>query len=299
MGRWGSRDPLGERGGLNLYVFVRNDSINLIDPLGWWDLIQSTRYFHGQPIKTPQLEGPDLQSIWNKVTSYDPNEQIPAAIGLNAGLFFGLYLERGIIFGANSAAILFPDTCEIGFYAVTAGLGDAAKEGRRMIREDKGKDFERLGLAASLGGGAEVAIWVGNNNPRTASAKSFEGTFHTASFGFPAGAGASGYIGDRSETTGGNWIGGTLTGAVGGGSAMVDWKYTFITGDYSSSVVQLENYETGKCLCHIVRNALKEAGVKNVQQAINEGGYQELLEKIVMDVQKKEIVPPLLPPSKY
>jgi RHS repeat-associated protein len=34
LGRWLSRDPLGERGGLNLYGYVENDPINGSDPLG-------------------------------------------------------------------------------------------------------------------------------------------------------------------------------------------------------------------------------------------------------------------------
>lgn len=33
-GRWLSRDPLGEAGGLNLYGFVGNDPVDLIDPTG-------------------------------------------------------------------------------------------------------------------------------------------------------------------------------------------------------------------------------------------------------------------------
>jgi len=33
-GRWPSRDPIGERGGVNLYGFVRNDSLRLTDLLG-------------------------------------------------------------------------------------------------------------------------------------------------------------------------------------------------------------------------------------------------------------------------
>ena len=34
IGRWITRDPLGEVGGINLYGFVHNDPVNLVDPLG-------------------------------------------------------------------------------------------------------------------------------------------------------------------------------------------------------------------------------------------------------------------------
>jgi len=33
-GRWPSRDPIGERGGVNLYGFVGNDGVNYWDNLG-------------------------------------------------------------------------------------------------------------------------------------------------------------------------------------------------------------------------------------------------------------------------
>ncbi len=36
-GQWASRDPLGEQGGVNLYAFCRNNSVNYIDPLGLRD----------------------------------------------------------------------------------------------------------------------------------------------------------------------------------------------------------------------------------------------------------------------
>ena len=33
-GRWPSRDPIGEEGGINLYGFVGNDGVNWVDMLG-------------------------------------------------------------------------------------------------------------------------------------------------------------------------------------------------------------------------------------------------------------------------
>ena len=38
LGRWLSRDPIEEDGGMNLYAYVANNPINGIDPLGLWNL---------------------------------------------------------------------------------------------------------------------------------------------------------------------------------------------------------------------------------------------------------------------
>lgn len=39
LGRWMSRDPIGEKGGLNLYGYVGNRAVGAVDPLGLTDLI--------------------------------------------------------------------------------------------------------------------------------------------------------------------------------------------------------------------------------------------------------------------
>ena len=43
LGRWLSRDPIEEQGGLNLYGFVNNDPVNAYDTLGLWKEYKKTR----------------------------------------------------------------------------------------------------------------------------------------------------------------------------------------------------------------------------------------------------------------
>jgi RHS repeat-associated protein len=39
LGRWLNRDPIAERGGLNLYEYSANDAVNRIDPLGLFEVL--------------------------------------------------------------------------------------------------------------------------------------------------------------------------------------------------------------------------------------------------------------------
>ena len=53
FGRWIGRDPIGERGGLNLFGYVRNNPISWIDPMGLG--IQPVPYWTGDPWEDPLL----------------------------------------------------------------------------------------------------------------------------------------------------------------------------------------------------------------------------------------------------
>ena len=46
-GRWPSRDPIEEQGGINLYGFVGNDGVNRWDYLGLLDSTEALRHFKG------------------------------------------------------------------------------------------------------------------------------------------------------------------------------------------------------------------------------------------------------------
>jgi RHS repeat-associated protein len=63
--RWLNRDPLGERGGLNLYGFVGNDAANLFDPLGLlihWHHLLPKAVFTQETLQALGLSGLDIHA---------------------------------------------------------------------------------------------------------------------------------------------------------------------------------------------------------------------------------------------
>jgi len=83
-GRWPSRDPIGERGGLNLYGFVRNDGISKVDRLGlvpniglWRDTFPKGDNSMVSPLNNITYGLPDVldQEQWFEKNHFDKLER--------------------------------------------------------------------------------------------------------------------------------------------------------------------------------------------------------------------------------
>ena len=77
MGRWPNRDPIGEFGGINLYSFANNNSINLVDILGLSDccggkpLASGKKCCEDQQISTSKNCCSKSDCIDQAIASYD------------------------------------------------------------------------------------------------------------------------------------------------------------------------------------------------------------------------------------
>lgn len=91
--RWIQRDPIGERGGLNLYGFVGNNPLSNVDPLG---------------LNSEIIAGPNGKPMW-----VGPYDQRPP--GMQFGLWWGndQFIPPGMIWGQDQDGNPMPVPAEI------------------------------------------------------------------------------------------------------------------------------------------------------------------------------------------
>jgi len=81
-GRWPSRDPIGENGGVNLYGFLSNNGLDTIDYLGREDNKKRKKYKITQKQTAPFKPGPCGEFTWTTEFSVVPlDPQAPKIVG--------------------------------------------------------------------------------------------------------------------------------------------------------------------------------------------------------------------------
>jgi len=159
-GRWLSRDPIGETGGVNLYGFVGNDGINAYDYLGY--------------IKIGFLHLEDDRSLLENIGDYFG----ATASGFGQGAFNAANGFRNAAqgIGQGAALILDPTTRELAYLDIKTLAGALrddpclAKILARQIAGDAAQtlsDSDQLSKAiANLSAGGAISILTGSGSTR-------------------------------------------------------------------------------------------------------------------------------------
>lgn len=136
-GRWLSRDPAGEGGGLNLYAYCNNNPVNLVDPLGlkaddnhlfdhWYDYLRPssliltlwTQFWKDSPTRFTVTGHADANSL-GKFTS--PEDYVDFMVTTDA-------------WKAKATGIQ-----EVRFMACNTGTGDWAQRAANRIKAVTGR----------------------------------------------------------------------------------------------------------------------------------------------------------------
>jgi hypothetical protein len=108
LGRWIQRDPIGEQGGLNLYGYVANNSVNFVDPLGLSSVV-----IMGNSGKSISLDNPSDADFRNAISSFPDGSINDISIaGHGSHDFMALgegHDANGIFLDPDSNRVLYDD----------------------------------------------------------------------------------------------------------------------------------------------------------------------------------------------
>lgn len=146
-GRWPSRDPIEERGGLNLYGFIGNDGVNQLDYLGSVAVTEGSaaaKYFS-------VLNSARMKMVNTPMHAYNKGGMVRAidviktnAMSLRDIYYDAKYLEK---IGANAAYIPFKHKIAI---SEDVGEEDALHEGVHALYSDRTGDALEEGRAYAM-----------------------------------------------------------------------------------------------------------------------------------------------------
>lgn len=135
LGRWLNRDPVSETGGLNLYAYVGNNPINVIDRLG---LIWGMDWLDDPMLDRPLQAASDFSAGWGDMLSFNITSLIRDALGTNqevrtcswwytGGEVFGfvnsLFLGGSGVFNGGARSVFYSGEGALKIAMANKGLG--------------------------------------------------------------------------------------------------------------------------------------------------------------------------------
>jgi len=148
LGRWPSRDPIEEEGGLNLYGFVGNRPTSVVDLLGlaaWhWDPVKSTDYALAyDPAATVRRHGPPASHVPGGAAA-----RLAAALlgGLNNDLMNHYFTGGGADYDVTGSALVKGEVET----ALNADMLAAQADIRKQVEAFKCPSWSILGFSISF-----------------------------------------------------------------------------------------------------------------------------------------------------
>ncbi len=148
--RWPSRDPIGEKGGVNLYGFVQNNGVAKIDYLGKLEIAGGVGV-DGTIVPAPGIHiNVEVSQTIHFISGWPPSIKICSNVSLTVGFTPGAFIGGGINFPVGFS----PDNSLEGgatSTTYTAGVGDGSSITAGVSLNDKNSNITASGSGVGPG----------------------------------------------------------------------------------------------------------------------------------------------------